>query len=75
MKTWLKINGVKNYSLHNDGKYDFNSFNKYNNTYHKTTKMKPTDFKSSDKDPKFKVNGIYSRKRLKFKLARKSFSY
>ena len=35
--------------------------------------MKPTDFKSSDKDPKFKVNGIYSRKRLKFKLARKSF--
>ena len=52
-----------------------NSFNKYNNTYHKTTKMKLTDFKSSDKDPKFKVNGIYSHKRLKSKLVRKSFSY
>ena len=40
-------------------------FNKYNNTYHNTTKMKPIDVKSStsvdsikennDKDPKFKI--------------------
>ena len=40
-------------------------FNKYNNTYHNTIKMKPVDVKSStyidfskeinDKDPKFKI--------------------
>ena len=40
-------------------------FNKYNDTYHNTTKMKPIDVKSStsvdsskennDKDPKFKI--------------------
>ena len=40
---------------------------KYNNTYHKTIKMKPIDVKSdsfaeyneesNEKDPKFKVNG------------------
>ena len=42
--------------------------NKYNNTYHKTIKMKPADVKSSkyidsskeinDKDPKFRVDNI-----------------
>ena len=45
--------------------------NEYNNTYHRTIKMKPTDVKDntyinidkevSDKDPKFKV-GDYVRK-------------
>ena len=43
-------------------------FNKYNNTYHNTIKMKPVDVKSStyidsskeinDKDPKFKIGDI-----------------
>ena len=42
--------------------------NKYNNTYHKTIKMKPADVKSSkyidsskeinDKDPKFRIDNI-----------------
>ena len=42
--------------------------NKYNNTYHKTIKMKPVDVKSkiyvisskevNDKDPKFKIGHI-----------------
>ena len=42
--------------------------NKYNNTYHRTMKMKPVDVKSStyincrkeinDKDPKFKIDDI-----------------
>ena len=41
--------------------------NEYNNAYHRTTKMKPIDFKNNtyisfgkeinDKDPKFKVGG------------------
>ena len=43
-------------------------FNKYNNTYQRTIKMKPVDVKSNtqinsskeinDKDPKFKIGGI-----------------
>ena len=45
-----------------------NKLDKYNNTYHRTIKMKPVDVKSNtyidsikeinDKDPKFKIGDI-----------------
>ena len=54
-------------------------FNKYNDTYHRTTKMKPIDVKSNayinsskeinDKDPKLKIGDIVriSKNKKKFK--------
>ena len=50
-KKWLKDNNIEMYSTHNEGKnmyiYVLNDFvDQYNNTYHKTIKMKPVDVKS-----------------------------
>ena len=82
MKSWLQGNGIEIYSTHNKGNLGLliNDFNikkvnndkldnivdKYNNTYHRTIKMKSInvkaskyigfEVKSNDEDPKFKVD-------------------
>ena len=53
-------------------------FDRYNNTYHRTIKMKPVDVKSrtytdstkeiNDKDPEFKINDIVRTSKYKICL-------
>ena len=80
-KRWLKDNNIEMYSTYNEGQSfvserfirtlknkiykHMTAISKYNNTYHKTIKMKPIDVKSdsfaeyneesNEKDPKFKI--------------------
>ena len=74
-KKWLKDNDIEMYSIHNEGKSEISEnvyinklddiVNEYNNTYHRTIKMKPVDVKDNiyidfekevnDKDPKFEI--------------------
>ena len=74
MKPWLQDNDIAMYSTHNEGKSvvderfirkDLLLVDEYNNTYHRTIKMKPSDVKDNayinigkevnDNDPKFKA--------------------
>ena len=71
MKSWLEDYDIEMYSVHNEIKYVVAERflrtlkNKYNNTYHRTIKMKPVDVNSStyidfnkennNEGPKFKV--------------------
>ena len=80
MKSWLEKNSIEIYSTHNEGKSvaaerfirTFDKLDdiitKYNNTYHKTNKMKPVDVKPrtyndsskeiNHQNPKFKIGDI-----------------